>query len=624
VTLPTGRSIRGRVTDRATGEPIAGAKVGSNWVCDRAVRTDADGRFVFPGWTGIGTDEMTALAQGYGRKTVTLTDQNQLDFVLEKGDRVVGRIVGVDGTPVAEARVHALASSMSGESQQIDSVAGRSRADGTFELEGLRRDLGHTLVVLAPGFGRYLLDFLAFPGGPGTIDLGEIVLPSARAIRGIALDASGRPLAEARVSLSGHNADRHRLVGAIKTMDDFYGRTESRGTDDLGRFRFVDLSPGTYSLELRVDGQPNVRREVILPATTDVEGVTLRPESGDDLRVRVVDEAGAPIVRANVSSQEPYVSVKTDATGLAVLRGLPAVDTWLSATLPSPELKIDPFVGRPGGPEVRVVAYATVAIEGTVVDEAGSPLKGIQIVTSGSKRLFLPPTGPNGTFSLNAKRGETFDISIAARTIFATRGDPSVATDSRLRGTLRGIVAPASGLVLVAREGVFDRTLSVLVVDPDERPVGGGSVFLHRADATADFSGTSDELGQVTFRSLEAGDYLVTAYSPSPDWVESEPTPVATDSAPAIVRLRRGQPVAGVVLDSTGAAVAHAAITTRRSDRMQRGVRADEFGRFHFLVPQGLTVSLEVILSLPTGARERGVVSDVAPGGGEITIRTSR
>lgn len=620
VTLPTGRAIRGRVTDRATGKPIAGANIGSNWVCDRPVRSDADGHYVFPGWTGRGTDDLTALASGYGRKTLRVGDLDRIDFVLEPGDRVIGRIVGADGTPVADARVHALASSMHGDSQEIDTIAGHAQPDGSFLVEGLRRDLGHTLVVLADGHGRYLLDFLAHPAGPGTIDLGTIVLPAPRAISGRALDAAGAPLPGARVSLSGNNADRNRLVGQAEPMSAFYGRTESRETDDLGRFRFRDLSPGKYSLELRIEGRPSLRREVILTSEADIEDVNLRIESGRDLHVRIVDEAGSPIAGSYVTSHEPYVSVKTDETGLAILRGLPEIDTSLSASTPNSELNIDPFVGRPGGPEVRVVAYAVVRVEGVVVDEAGAPLEGIHLVASGPKNLFLSPTGKDGSFYFEAKHGEIFDVAISARAVFANRGDRDP-TAERLRGTLRAIAAPSSGLVLVAREGVFDKTLGFLVVDPDHRPVRGSTVYLSRLDLSADYTATSDDQGRVSFPALEAGDYVATARSPNPDCIESEPSKVTTDAPVTTLRLRRGVPLSGIVVDSKGAAIPGASLTVQYGEGRQDWRNADAQGRFRIALAPDARVTIVASFRGSDQKTRRGRLDDVAPGGPEVTIR---
>src|SRR5262245_57901905 len=71
ITIPVqfegGRTITGRVTDRDTKAPVAGARVGMNWTLHRAVKTDADGRYELKGWTGKGIRDLHVLAAGYGR-----------------------------------------------------------------------------------------------------------------------------------------------------------------------------------------------------------------------------------------------------------------------------------------------------------------------------------------------------------------------------------------------------------------------------------------------------------------------------------------------------------------------------------------------------------------------------
>ena len=254
ITLPEGRTIRGQVVDAITQDPIANATVGSNWVMNRAVTTDSEGWYEFFGWTGEGVKDLHVTAEGYGRQGKIVADDDRLDFALFPGDELTARLISSTLKPVAGAKVTALGS-QNGTPQRIDTRSGVSDAEGRIHLTGLRRDLPHTLIIISEDYGRYLLDFDPHPKQPGTIALGDIVLPKPLRLEGTAVDALGQPIAGATVTVSGHNDDRGRLRrGQGYAYDLFYGKSESRRTDDLGRFRFLNLAPGTYEVKLGQSG----------------------------------------------------------------------------------------------------------------------------------------------------------------------------------------------------------------------------------------------------------------------------------------------------------------------------------------------------------------------------------
>lgn len=135
-------SIAGRVTD-ANGRPLADAELYLiKWVYDSGTqgartRTDAQGRYAFP---GLSTDlrySVLASAEGFGQRyspTVALRPGEALkvdDLSLSKADRVLtGRVVSGTGDPVAGVELY-----LNGrESSQTSQVTDR---DGRFRFEGL-------------------------------------------------------------------------------------------------------------------------------------------------------------------------------------------------------------------------------------------------------------------------------------------------------------------------------------------------------------------------------------------------------------------------------------------------------------------------------------------------------
>jgi RNA polymerase sigma-70 factor (ECF subfamily) len=98
VTMRAGRTMTGRVTDAETGKPIAGAKV-DNWNFQREVLTDAEGRYRLPGWTSHETMPVAAKADGYCSAYKDSASGDVVDFALQPGDRVTGRLVDEHGAP---------------------------------------------------------------------------------------------------------------------------------------------------------------------------------------------------------------------------------------------------------------------------------------------------------------------------------------------------------------------------------------------------------------------------------------------------------------------------------------------------------------------------------------------
>jgi len=89
------------------------------------------------------------------------------------------------------------------------------------------------------------------------IDLGTIVLRPGRNIEGELFDSEGAPIPGRPVSIFGHCEDRGRLLpggGDLAIGSD--GSSQSRRTDELGRFRFPDLAVGEYRVSARIAGWP--------------------------------------------------------------------------------------------------------------------------------------------------------------------------------------------------------------------------------------------------------------------------------------------------------------------------------------------------------------------------------
>lgn len=212
VVLKAGRTLRGSVRDDL-GLVVEGAsiKVGpgrefhvDSPLPDVTALSGSDGTFALAGLQVEGTLSWSATAKRHVSAKGRLGGETRLEIVLERAQRVTGRVVDADGTPIAEAGIN----------------------PGYYELgpDGRARShFGHPERVLTDELGRfafhrpYLLPGRVFvrvqgfltrsmllepvvPGDPRELDLGDLSLESGRTVTGRVRTASdGRPVPGASV-----------------------------------------------------------------------------------------------------------------------------------------------------------------------------------------------------------------------------------------------------------------------------------------------------------------------------------------------------------------------------------------------------------------------------------------
>ena len=577
VTLPEGRTLEGRVTDAASGTPIANARVGMNWVMLPFVLTSDDGRYALPGWTGKGVNDIHCVAHGYGRAQRVVKGGDVHDFALEKGDSVTGRLLGADGQPVAGAPVTTVGSERRDREQQICTRAALSNDEGIFLLAGLRRDLSHTLIVIASGHGRYLLDFDPRPHEAGTIDLGNIELPAPHTIAGRVVNDAGEPVARIDVSVTGCNADRDRLRGAPPPRGSRYGMSESRRTDDLGRFHFPDLSPGGYTLTVRRPGAPQVERKLTLAKGKDLLDVEITLPEGREFTVTVVDEEGVPVpsVFVSVWGGDSGPNQQTDAKGRATFFVTDKVTRVTAHPFASGRDLLRTTVDVKGDvDEFRLVLKKAATITGRVLDENGQPLFQAWVAARrDGKRVASERSGEDGSFVLKVPQGGTFDVELTG----VTQPGGAIERDG-YAGRVERVQAGARDVVLRLKRVKIehDRTLRVRVVDPDGNPEAGITVFAGRNRATTDDDGIAE------FTGLPSTSTGVIALNPPGRTDRVHPTAVTLvpEGQEVTLAFRAAATISGVVLMPDGTPAVDAAIQIRENGRRRYGGHTDHQGNF--------------------------------------------
>ena len=304
--LVEGRTLTGRVIDSVTEKPIVGARVGMNWVLTPEVKTDEDGRYALHGWTGKGVSDIHVLAEGYGRERADVGARAEIDFRLARGNSIKGTVLDKDGKPIPAAKVCAIGSSFGSGGQMISMDSGLTNEHGRFLLEGLRRDMPHTLIVIARGHAKELRDF--DPSPADVLDVGRIRLDPPCTLLGKIVDGDGNPMPRIRVTVAGANDDRDQYrIGGGGPAQTSYGAGDDRFSDDLGRFRVTGLAPATYKISVHQRGASGIDKSVevesveVEPGAEPTE-ITIVLDQGREVKVTVTDAQGKPLEGMRVSA----------------------------------------------------------------------------------------------------------------------------------------------------------------------------------------------------------------------------------------------------------------------------------------------------------------------------------
>jgi RNA polymerase sigma factor (sigma-70 family) len=441
VVVEEGVSIRGRVSDAVTKEPIADAEVGETMWYSRSVRTDANGEYVYPGVRASGPLDLVARAQGYGRHErifggVSNIDDlpERCDFALLPGRRLRGRVLDSEGKAAEGAFVAAAASRrLDMPWPEEDWVKGRTDERGRFEIEGLRADLQHTLLVRKDGFGTVAYELPAAETESTVIDVGDIVLTSMAILRGSVSDQAGHAVPDWDVTLNGSNADRGRFRDQRDPRDEVVDHIVAKRTartDDLGRFAFADLAAGEYRVETGFSNGGTKASKTVAVATAERgEGVRLVIPEPATIAGIVTDAEGRGLygvgLMANTAESLPQsqAGALTDATGHFEIVGLPTGSYQIRVTGNHARVGGDSgeskaFLDRiltdisTSQKDLKIVLQPAEWLRGRVVDADGRGVEDayVAVRVPGREDKLDAFTGAEGRFSVAVPEGVSLDL----------------------------------------------------------------------------------------------------------------------------------------------------------------------------------------------------------------------
>lgn len=407
--LRRGIALSGRVTDAQTGEGIGGARVtavatGRGFMDriqtfgedrDRSARSAGDGLYMIDGLEpGSYRVLPKARALGYvtpedAARTVSIElgkTYDNINFALQRGAVVRGRVTNDNGRPVPEANVNVMPASLIETAMKhmgafapdfFGGMADSTDTDGRFEILGVDYDVELRLHCDTEGYAATSTDpfIIARGESPVTVD---IILTRGSRVSGMARLEDGAPAQNRELM----------LLPSLEGIAEGISRRPLNATTTLtGYFTFEGVGAGKYMVAERDRppftpfGQEGRVTQVEVDGINDVDGVevTLRPDTSageGTIQGMVVSASGGPVSDARVTAKLGFMpmelaSAVTGMDGTFTLEGLKGGEFILTATSDQ---------GMAEQPDVAVGAQVTLRLQpasrvsGIVVDDHGAPV----------------------------------------------------------------------------------------------------------------------------------------------------------------------------------------------------------------------------------------------------------
>ncbi len=532
------------------------------------VETGADGR-----WRALvkrGSYTLAASAPGHTARAQQVTCSgaaSEIDLAMTAGGPLLrGTVTDTGGGAIATANIW-----LADPQRPAQLFVTRTRADGTFELTAPR---GLYMAIVA--HPDYTLDARPITLGDAGAREALTLVPGA-SIEGVVTDETGAPLAGARVTPVPPAAPSGQLPPRWQTSA-AYASLLPVISDASGHFIVRGLPPGTARLVARASRSASASPvEVTLTMAENKSGVTLATTDAHTLAGFVVaagSRAGEPGVRVFAARELGGVMLPamttTDATGHFELSGLVAGSYRIFATgsdhapyvgpssiaLGDRDV-VDTLVTLPRGVEVRGRAAAGAVVSLRPAPGVKSPVAQVQAAMTRAE------VDDHGAFVLAAVAPGDYTIAV---TTFDEHGEaPLHVGTEAVTATVALAPRPVITGEVVDERGA--RVTGVLVSATPNRATGlfGQTHTTVRTDERGQYRIAGVLPGRHRLRVFDATGQRAFAGERAYDGLRVR-APVSGAVTERLVIARNDRRLTGVVVDGSGAPVAHAWVEVRPRD----------------------------------------------------------
>ena len=360
--------LEGQVIDEKD-QPVAGAQVAIDAHPTKLVTTEQDGSFVFEGLIPRDYRLEATGGDGYaGPARLRLTDKIEPVTLRMKKAGVVEVAVTDGAKPIAGADI---------ELRSTLIWKAKTDAKGVAQLHGVG-SLWAVLAVTATDFAPSAM-MLSASGDPAAPQKVAIVLSRGAAIAGRVVDATGKPVAEARVV----------ATSASEPFPVVDPRRDGVLTKADGTFAFPAVAPGTWRLAAtHADHGPATSSPLTVDGIHPKAGIELALSAGGTVKGKVVDKNGKPVPSAEVRvvarghvDWRARRQALTNGDGMFAVSGLPlrAMDVVASHDSGASAIAAADLTTK-AEVDVTLTLEVTGEIAGTVVDKAGQPIGDAQVI----------------------------------------------------------------------------------------------------------------------------------------------------------------------------------------------------------------------------------------------------
>ena len=383
--------IRGHIIAGDTGQPLRKVQVrltptdlppGPSAPAgreSRAATTDGDGNYEFrglpagpyflyaskPGYIGLEWGQPPPTQGGKPLEVGAGQTIEHIDFTLQHGGVIAGRIFDEFGEPLSGLQVSAMRSQLmsGGERQLMQTGSGQTNDLGEFRIFGLAPGQYYvqaTWRFLGPG-DPTSPDRTGYPPTffPGTTDagaaqrftigagqtIGDLVMALSPIkivrVEGTAIDSNGRPLANALLTISQEASTS--------------GYSSGQSVSPEGKFTLTNVTPGEYTLRVQTnDDRKQVATMKLAVGAEDIRDVRLVASPPSTISGRIVIDpaqaASMPVTTFSVTTYpvDPPVRVYISAPPVRV-----AEDLTFELTPPSIGRHVISIINLPTGWSVR-------------------------------------------------------------------------------------------------------------------------------------------------------------------------------------------------------------------------------------------------------------------------------